>query len=117
MAISNHIREHGVTKITLAVICLLTIGFFTAFILSGYLGIGAEICNKYTPYLACNGVYDYSSSSGSILAAIIGAPFAYKVLLRFQMWKLGLIAVSFLIVSLIGGYILKYRYEKLLQTK
>jgi len=48
---------------------------------------------------------------------MIGLLFAYKMLLRFQMWKLGMIALFFLTISLIGGYILKQRYEKLLQTK
>jgi len=117
MALSKHIEEYGITKIALVIICLLTFAFFTAFILNGFLGIGAEVCNKYTPYLACNGVYDFSAGIGVTLMAIFGPLFAYKMLLRIQMWKLGAIALFFLIISLVGGYVLKHRYEKLLQAK
>lgn len=117
MAISKHIEEYGISKIALVIICLLTFAFFTAFVLNGFLGIGAELCSKYTPYLACSGVYDFSASIGTTLIAMIGPLFAYKMLLRIQMWKLGMIALFFLIISLIGGYVLKNRYEKLLQAK
>jgi hypothetical protein len=117
MAISKHIEKYGITKISLVIICLLTFSFFTAFILNGFWGIGAELCNQYIPYLACNGVYNFSVSIGAILISMFGPLSAYKILLKFQMWKLGLIALFFLTISLIGGYILKHRYEKLSSAK
>src|SRR3989344_1759859 len=117
MVFAKDIKQYGITKISLVIICLLIFGFFVSFIFNGFLDIGTELCNRYTPFFSCNGIYNFFAGIGATAVAIIGPLFAYNALIKLQMWKLGLIAIIVLLASLIGTFVLKYRYEKLISSK
>ncbi|MFA5954667.1 MAG: hypothetical protein WC817_03980 [Patescibacteria group bacterium] len=111
------VREHGVSKVALVILCLLCWGGFYAFVLRQFIDMLAQGCYTAFPYLSCNGAELFFDGAGAVIVSFAGPLLTFNWLLKKSFICLVALTVSIFVLTILGTQYLKNRYEQLVQTK
>lgn len=106
------LERHGITKVTMVILCLLTAGFFAAFVLGAFIDGIKNQCLAATPFFSCDGASDFLSSVFTTGVSVFGPLLTFRWLIEKSMIFVFITLVLTLFATALGGAVLKYQYEK-----
>ncbi|MBY0293810.1 hypothetical protein K2Q08_00570 [Patescibacteria group bacterium] len=102
---------YGVTKIALAILCVLTFGIFVAMIVQPFVALLVAPCAKVFPYLGCSNIERALSSTTNsaigMLLPFIGMPWLLKRSYLFLSCSI----VGLMVAGFCGAIVLKWIYN------
>lgn len=114
----NAIKKYGLTKVAMALLCVIAAGYVAAYLLGPLVGGAEAYCRQFLPYLECQNTQGFFQwIGGGAIAFLFGGTLSFSYFLEQSYLKLSMImAILFLTVA-IGTAILKSRYERSIQAQ